>query len=79
MQRSKISYERKIFTGRAVKVIESGKEEECPICQLVAPMVKSNNCNHSACQDCWDKWLEQDLRCPMCRGRVRRNFLVPET
>ena len=54
------------------------KRKTCPICQVDALMVKSNTCHHAMCQDCWDKWLTQDLRCPICRGRVRRNFLVNE-
>jgi hypothetical protein len=61
---------------KTVKPLEPAKET-CPVCQVEAHMIKSNTCNHSLCKECWDKWLEQDLRCPICRGRVRKNFLVP--
>jgi hypothetical protein len=62
---------------KTVKPLSPAKEI-CPVCQVEALMVKSKICHHSLCQECWDKWLQQDLRCPMCRGRVRKNFLVPE-
>ena len=77
---SKINYEKKLFCKGRKKVkplVDANQKLEiCPVCQLEEVMVMSNTCHHALCQPCWDQWLDQDLRCPICRGRVRKNFLV---
>lgn len=44
---------------------------ECPICRMERRLIKNTECIHEICEECWDIWLKKDLRCPVCRVRVR--------
>ena len=44
-------------------------EESCSICFEdfeVGAKVKQLKCGHDYCQECIDKWLENEKRCPVC-------------
>jgi len=50
--------------------------EACVICYKTENLFVSK-CDHLACQECWNTWLEKTLECPTCRARVRKNQIFP--
>ena len=48
----------------------------CQIChtRMKRPLLAS--CGHSACQSCWDSWLNRNSQCPVCRKETKREDLA---
>jgi hypothetical protein len=47
----------------------------CPICSLVPKNPWTSACGHTACLDCWTKWLNEDSRCMECGKNVSKQTL----
>ena len=39
-------------------------------------IMSSSKCGHIACHNCWEKWLQTKLECPMCKNKVRPKTLI---
>ena len=43
---------------------------ECPVCYEVKPATLMP-CNHSVCDECSERWFNNNTTCPMCRAVVK--------
>jgi len=50
---------------------EGGNAVLCCICRERAAKPFLAKCGHISCFECWSRWLEQKLECPVCREKVR--------
>ena len=60
-------------------VLNSGTDEECPVCldSLVCPVI--THCVHVFCRRCIEdviKLVDGQSRCPLCRATIAMNQLV---
>jgi hypothetical protein len=51
--------------------VEVSNVLRCCICRDKAAKPFVAKCGHICCFDCWSRWLEEKLECPICRERVR--------
>ena len=57
---------------------DSFSDSVCHICTLKKELVGNKVCSHKFCEECWKLSLKSNLRCPLCRERVRESFLLTE-
>ncbi|KAI5310028.1 hypothetical protein KEM55_001905, partial [Ascosphaera atra] len=61
---------------QALLEVQVEADEACPvcICSLNDPVITT--CKHVFCRSCIERWLSQDLRCPMCREPLSADKLT---
>jgi hypothetical protein len=45
----------------------------CPICTIDYDSCIVTKCNHKFCEDCINKWLETNIKCPYCFVELNEN------
>lgn len=69
-------YMKSCFTNLSSKTVQG--ETCCAICQNeweeTGTVFILPKCKHSFDQPCLEKWLEQSIRCPICKGSIRKGL-----
>lgn len=83
LESPELIYLKKYFLKSCFTTLTSGTfqgETGCSICQTEwdreGSIFVMPECRHSFDQDCIEKWLEQSIRCPICKGSVRKNLIL---
>jgi hypothetical protein len=66
-------------TEKFSKVVFDSKihPAECTICYENfehRQRIYITECSHTFCVSCLDRWMQQHIHCPMCRGQLREGF-----
>jgi E3 ubiquitin-protein ligase NRDP1 len=66
--------------GYDVNRFDGVVEEEliCPICSsILEDPIQASDCEHAFCSSCINQWLKQQPTCPVDRGPIYINNMVP--
>ena len=62
----KLGYRIDTNMNKVAPIIELYNNENCPICKEVKEIMRRTCCGHIFCDCCISKWLNSNIKCPMC-------------